>query len=198
MTGVHDSATHGAETDSRLSSPGPSWPGRKPGAGEHIVDRQSGSSRTSRAEPATRLLVVGRIGAQRFAWPAAAVERVLPMAAVTRVADLPAAVAGLIDLHGDTLAVVDPRPRLGLPAQAPRPEQHLLLLRPTASRRFLLWVDCIETIVEVESSTLEELQAADGSASAPMLTRIDGQLVPVLSPASFDPGQVVQSARGPQ
>jgi len=117
------------------------------------------------------------------------------MAAVTHVADLPSAVVGLVDLHGDTLAVVDPRPRLGLPAQAPRPEQHLLLL--TAVGRFLLWVDCIETIVDVDASTIEEVVQADGGpASAPFITRIDGQLVPVLSPAVFDPGHVVQAASG--
>jgi chemotaxis signal transduction protein len=117
------------------------------------------------------------------------------MAAVTRVADLPSGVAGLIDLHGDTLAVVDPRPRLGLPAQAARPEQHLLLL--TATGRFLMWVDCIETIVAVNSSAFEEVQSDGGAASAPFITRVDGQLVPVLSPAVFDPGHVIQAARGP-
>src|SRR5882724_2470846 len=90
------------------------------GAAENGITPQHGSSLsgTSRVAPTPRLLVVGRIGSQRYAWPAAAVERVLPMAAVTRVADLPPSVAGLLDVHGDTLAVVDPRPRLGLPAQA--------------------------------------------------------------------------------
>lgn len=116
------------------------------------------------------------------------------MAAVTRVADLPPSVAGLLDLHGDTLAVVDPRPRLGLPAQAVRPEHHLLLLNATG--RFLLWVDCIETIVTVDASAMEEVQADDGPASAPFITRIAGQLVPVLSPVVFDPGRVVQAAPG--
>ena len=97
------------------------------------------------------------------------------MAAVTHVADLPPAVVGLIDLHGDTLAVVDPRPRLGLPSQAARPEHHLLLLAATG--RFLLWVDCIETIVDVDASTIEEVvQADDVPACAPFITRIDGQL----------------------
>jgi chemotaxis signal transduction protein len=116
------------------------------------------------------------------------------MAAVTRVADLPLAVAGLLDVHGDTLAVVDPRPRLGLPAQAAHPAQHLLLLN--ASRRFLLWVDCIETIVTVDASAIEDDLPDDGPASTPSITRIDGQLVQVLSPGVFDPGQVVQAALG--
>ena len=116
------------------------------------------------------------------------------MAAVTHVADLPPAVAGLIDVHGDTLVVVDPRPRLGLPAQSARPEQHLLLL--TATGRFLLWVDCVETVVSVDSAAFEEVLADDGNAVAPFIARIDGQLVPVLSPAVFDPGPVVLPARG--
>jgi len=115
------------------------------------------------------------------------------MAAVTRMADLPDAVTGLLDLHGDTLAVVDPRPRLGLPRERAHPEQHLLVLRPTGSARFVLWVECIETIVAVDASTLEEVHGDD--ASAPFVTRIEGQLVPVLSPAAFDPGQVVRADR---
>jgi chemotaxis signal transduction protein len=90
--------------------------------------------------------------------------------------------------------VVDPRPRLGLPPQAARPEHHLLLLNATG--RFLLWVDCIETIVAVDVSTIEEVQGEDGPASAPFITRIAGQLVPVLAPAVFDPGHVVQAAPG--
>jgi chemotaxis-related protein WspB len=144
-------------------------------------------------ESTTSLLVVGRIGGQRYAWPASSVERVLPMAAVIRVADLQPAVAGLLDLHGETLPVVDPRPRLGLPAQAPRPEQHLLLL--ASPGRFLLWVDSIDTIVAVENTALEATHADGRPTSAPFITRIDGQLVPVLSAAVFDPGQVVQSTR---
>jgi chemotaxis signal transduction protein len=118
------------------------------------------------------------------------------MAAVTRVADLPAGVAGLIDVHGATLAVVDPRPRLGLPAQAVRPEQHLLLLHATG--RFLLWVDSVDTIVSVASTAFEEVQTDGGEASAPFITRVDGQLVSVLSPDVFDPGHVVQPGRGPR
>jgi chemotaxis signal transduction protein len=115
------------------------------------------------------------------------------MAAVTHVADLPPAVAGLIDVHGDTLAVVDPRPRLGLPAQAARPEQHLLLL--TATGRFLMWVDCVETVVSIDSAAFEEV-LADDNAVAPFIARIDGQLVPVLSPAVFEPRPEVLPAPG--
>jgi chemotaxis-related protein WspB len=156
------------------------------------VDRHNGSSRAARSEPTTRLLVVGRVGEQRYAWPAAAVERVLAMAAVTRVADLPSGVAGLIDVHGETLPVVDPRPRLGLPPQAAHPAQQLLLLH--AATRFLLWVDAIESIVAVNSTALEAVRTDRDAASAPFIARVDGQLVSVLSPAAFDPGQVMSRA----
>jgi chemotaxis signal transduction protein len=171
MTGVHDGS---------------------PPAFKTLVTPGAARSETQ-VEPTTSLLVVGRIATRRYAWPAAAVIRVLPMAAVTRVADLPPTVAGLLDLHGETLPVVDPRPRLGLSAQAPRPEQHLLLL--ASPGRYLLWVDSIEAIVSVDSSSLEEVQSEDVPASAPYITRIDGQLVPILSPAVFDPGQLVRSTR---
>jgi chemotaxis signal transduction protein len=147
--------------------------------------------RTPQVEPATVLLVVGRIGPQRYAWPADSVERVLPMAAVTHVADLPPSVAGLLDLHGETLAVVDPRPRLGLPLRDPSPAQHLLLL--VASGRYLLWVDSIDTLVSVDAAALEEMYTdADAPARSPFITRIAGELVSVLSTTAFDPGPVIQ------
>jgi hypothetical protein len=64
----------------------------------HTRYQQSGVETTTQ-------LVVGRIGSRRFALPIACVERVLAMAAVTRIVDVPPTVAGLLDLHGDTLAV---------------------------------------------------------------------------------------------
>lgn len=155
-----------------------------------VVDRHSGHW-TSSVEATASLLVVGRIGTRRFAWPVSSVERVLPMAAVTQVADLPSWIVGLVDLHGETLAVVDPRPRLGLPLQVARPEQHLLLF--VAPERYLLWVDSVEKIVSVASGAIEQMEAADGPALAPCVTRIDGQLVAVLSSTLFDPGHVTQS-----
>jgi chemotaxis signal transduction protein len=162
--------------------------------GLHDIPRRASETRSvSPVAAPTRLLVVGRIGGQRFAWPAACVERVLPMAALTTVVDLPPDVAGLLDLQGETLAVVDPRPRLGLPIQAARPEQHLLVIS-LPGRRYLLWVDSIEDVVAVDSPG-PETAPSDG---APVIARYDGQLVQVLSPSTFDPGRVVQGEHDPQ
>src|SRR5437588_12158832 len=80
-------------------------------------------------------VLVGRIGHQRFALPAGAVERILPMAALTPLAGAPPGVAGLLNLRGDVLAVIDPRPRLGLATPPHKPEQHLVLA--SAATRFL-------------------------------------------------------------
>ena len=74
-----------------------------------------GPGNTSYGMAGPQRLVVGRIREQRFAWLLAAVEQE-PMAEVTGVAGLPWCVAGVLDVHGDILAVVDPRHQLGLPA----------------------------------------------------------------------------------
>ena len=111
------------------------------------------------------------------------------MAAVTQVADLPADVVGLLDVYGQALAVVDPRPHLGLPPQTAQPEQHLLLLR--GSGRFLLWVDHVDAIVSVDATV--HLDGCD--AESAVITRLDGQLVAVLSAALFDPGQLDTATR---
>src|SRR3954454_5413624 len=79
------------------------------------------------------------------ALPLASVERVLPMAYVL---PLPASgrdVVGVMNLHGNILPVVDPRPRMGLPTPPITAEQHLVLV--SSATRFLMWVDAIEEVV---------------------------------------------------
>ena len=137
----------------------------------------------------TQLLLIVRVGSQRYALPAAAVERILPMAALTPLPGTPRDVAGLLNLHGDVLPVVDPRPHLagiaagnaarGAPA-APDPSQHLVVV--VAQTRYLLWVDEAEQVfVPVASSMIG-------------VVRLGGAVVPVLSPESLDPGPLLALA----
>ena len=57
-------------------------------------------------------VLVARVGDRRLALPAAAVERILRMAEVTPLPGAPPGVAGVLNVQGSVLAVVDSRPRL--------------------------------------------------------------------------------------
>lgn len=62
-------------------------------------------------------LVVFVIDGQRYALSLGAVERVLPMVAVSPLPAGPAIALGVINVHGTIVPVVDVRRRFGLPAR---------------------------------------------------------------------------------
>jgi chemotaxis signal transduction protein len=78
-------------------------------------------------------LLLCRIGARRFALPADRVERVERMAALTSLPEAPPGIAGVLNLRGVTLPIVDPRPRLGVESPAPDLDQHLVGVRRLAA-----------------------------------------------------------------
>jgi chemotaxis signal transduction protein len=151
-------------------------------------------------ELSPQLVLVGRVGGLRFAWLIGSVERVLPRAEITRVSSPPPGFAGLLDVHGDLLAVVDPRQQLGLPPTTARPDQHLMLMANSSdsgSGRYLLWVDAIENIVSATVSAFAPTPpASEGMDGVPRMIRVDGELVRVLSAASFQPDWTPQPTRG--
>src|SRR2546425_9177325 len=134
---------------------------------------------------APRLLLC-RIGAGRFALPADQVERVERMAALTPLPEAPLGIAGLLNLRGAVLPVVDPRPRLGAPSPAIDPDQHLVVV--AAGERYLLWVDRVEQLIALPP---EQVDAIDGGRAAGLtggVARIDGAPMPILSLAALAPG----------
>jgi chemotaxis signal transduction protein len=138
-----------------------------------------------------RLLLVVRIGAQTVALPASAVERILPMAAITPLPDAPVGVVGLLNLHGEVLLVVDPRARLSLGSPSPPqpdPSQHLVVVASRA--RYLLWVDQVERVVTLPPGGRRALGDQPSGALTPEVVRIDSMVVPVLSPEALAPAAV--------
>jgi chemotaxis signal transduction protein len=130
--------------------------------------------------------LVGYLGSRTVAIPALNVERVLRMAAITPLPDLAPGIAGVVNLHGEILPVVDPRPIFGLPTPLPHPDQHLVVL--AARTHYMLWVDRIERVV---TAAVEDIVGMDVPASqphAPFLLRLKGEVIPALSPHALDPG----------
>lgn len=60
-------------------------------------------------------LVVFSLDQYRFALPLASVERVVRAAEVTPIPHAPYAVAGVVDMQGEVITVLDVRQRMGLP-----------------------------------------------------------------------------------
>jgi purine-binding chemotaxis protein CheW len=134
-----------------------------------------------------RPLLLLRLGEHVYALPAEAVERVERMAALIPLPDAPAGIAGVLNLRGELLTVVDPRPRLGLPTPPPDPGQHLVVV--ANGGRYLLWVDGVDRIVRVPPADLGAVEAAGERAVTPSMARLREQTVPVLSPTALEPGR---------
>ena len=136
-------------------------------------------------------MLIIQLGGRRFAILTAAIVRVLPMAAPTPLPDSAPGIVGVLAFQGATLAVVDPRPRLGVATVAPHPEQHLVAI--AAKTRYLLWIDRAETIVATHPQPRADAQGF-APMVAPHLVRVEDEHIPVLSALAFDPGAIMQPA----
>ncbi len=98
-------------------------------------------------------LVVFAIEGQRYALPLSAVERVLPMVAVSPLPQAPAIALGVINVHGRVLPVLDIRQRFGLPPRDYGLRSHLLVSR-TRRRTLALPVDEVLGVSEVAAEDI--------------------------------------------
>jgi purine-binding chemotaxis protein CheW len=97
------------------------------------------------------------LGDLEFALALASVERIVRAVAVTSLPGAPAAVLGVVNVHGDVLPVADMRQRFGLERRPVHPDDHLVLAR-TARRRLALAVDEARGIVQCDE---DEIISAD-------------------------------------
>ncbi|NPV86998.1 MAG: chemotaxis protein CheW [Anaerolineae bacterium] len=111
--------------------------------------------------------VVFRLERQLYALPLENVRRAVRMAALTSLPDAPPWSAGLLNLGGEALPVLDLRARFGLATRPPHPDDRLLVVE-TGIGRFLLWVDAV---LEVTAPARHEIQPPPTAltASRPLL-----------------------------
>lgn len=122
-----------------------------------------------------QLLIVG-IDERRFGVRTDDVVELAPMVQLAHLPRAPSAVEGVIDWHGDPLAVVDLRRRLHLEPRPPALSDRLVVVT-AAGTTIALRVDTAADIVDIDEATLhtDELPPAErvaGVASTP-----DGLLV---------------------
>ena len=86
-----------------------------------------------------------------FAVPVDIVQEILDMRPVCRMPEAPAHVAGLIDVRGRAVPVIDLRVRLGLPAVAATPNTRILVLDVTVRAHHLAMGLIADRVFEVTS-----------------------------------------------
>lgn len=90
------------------------------------------------------------------------VERVAAMAAFAPLPGAPPVVAGVINVGGRFLPVLDVRARLGLTPRPPRLEDGLIVLR-LASRSVALWIDHVEGTIHLPAASLVPAERVVGA-----------------------------------
>ena len=107
--------------------------------------------------------VIVRLEAHEFALPLARVIEVLRMVAMEPVPEAPAWLAGLVNLRGRALPVMDPRARLGLPPRAPGLNTRLIVVE--AGGR---WLGLLaDEVTEVLTQNAAPIDLPEESAGAP-------------------------------
>ena len=124
-----------------------------------------------------------------YALPLDHVERALRMVAVTPVPEAPPWVAGVINLHGRVIQVVDLRQRFGQPTREPHPDDRLLVVQGL-ERTMALIVDEVTEMLEVPAHQVE-LPTGPLSRSRPLVGMIRGDegLILVLDAARLVPSE---------
>ena len=115
------------------------------------------------APQAQRVLVFTLDGA-RYALPVERVREIVRHRSITPVPRVPAAVLGVISLRGQVIQVIDPRPRLALPAARPGSSARIVVAHDGEGRVAGILVDSVEEVVAVAEEGLR--QARGGATSA--------------------------------
>jgi purine-binding chemotaxis protein CheW len=92
---------------------------------------------------------------RQLALPLSDVQEIARAVAVTGLPDAPAFVAGVIDVRGTLVPVLDLRWRFGLPRRPVEPADHLVLAR-TGGRVVALHVDGVDGVVTLDANDVED------------------------------------------
>lgn len=95
-------------------------------------------------------LVTFTVEGQRYGLSLEAVKRVFPMIAISPLPKAPAVALGVVNIHGEVIAVVDIRHRFGLPATQYGVAAHLLVTQ-TSRRKIAMPVEEVLGMAEVSA-----------------------------------------------
>ena len=137
-------------------------------------------------EAGGRRLVVLRLGDREYGLATEVVVQVLRMVAIRPVPESPPWIAGVVNVRGRTTPMVDLRIRLGLPARAPGPADHIIVVRAGGTTLGLI-VDAVLEVLEVGEGEVEPpADAAGPSGVVAAVARPGDRLILVLDVDRMD------------
>jgi chemotaxis signal transduction protein len=143
------------------------------------------STYTPAATERTDAVLLVKLDGRQYGLPLVCVGRVLPMAHVVSLPGSRDGVLGMLNLHGQVLPVIDPRPRLGLASPSLAPDHRLVLILGEAP--FLLWVDEVDEVVTAAPEAITVVGTQQGNPLVATILRLGDSIVPVLAPSALEP-----------
>ena len=142
-----------------------------------------------KSEQAEGVFVSFRLGRDLFALPLDSVERALRMVAPVRLPEAPSWVAGVINMYGQMLPVLDLGQLFGQSPRHPHPDQRLLVVTQQP-RKVALLVDTSEQVLKTAPGEMEPPSGhlASSRVLAGVLQDRD-KLVLVLNPERLAPSE---------
>jgi purine-binding chemotaxis protein CheW len=119
-------------------------------------------------DSARQTLVVFELDGREFALPIEDIAEILQMVLVTPVPEVPPWVAGVVNLRGRVIPIVDLRTRLGIETRPPALNTPILVAEQ-GTRKLGLIADAVRDVITLEESALEppaELGTGDGHEDA--------------------------------
>ena len=132
------------------------------------------------ADSSVLQFVTFRLDGELFALPLASVTEVMRMVAVTALPDSPAWLAGVINVRGDVVPVVDLRRRLNLPIQSAGLDSRIIVV-DMGGRAVALIADSTANVLSLPAESVRPPDELTRQAHPVEAMARDGdQLVPVL------------------
>jgi purine-binding chemotaxis protein CheW len=129
-----------------------------------------------------REFITFEVGGQLFGLDIMAIREIRAWTPTTRLPRVPSYVAGVVNLRGTVLPVVDLAARLGWPRTEASP-RHAIIVTQVAGQSRGLIVDSVSDIVTIASEAMQAPPATSGEGVAPFiegLAAIEDQMVMVL------------------
>jgi purine-binding chemotaxis protein CheW len=128
-------------------------------------------------------LVVLELDDREFALPIEDIAEILQMVLITPVPEVPSWVAGVVNLRGRVIPVIDLRTRLGIEPRPPRLNTPILIAEQ-GTRKLGLIADAVSDVIAIEDDALErpeEMAPAEGHADAmSAIAQVGERLIVVL------------------
>lgn len=143
-----------------------------------------------------REFITFEVAGQIFGLDIMAIREIRVWTPATRLPQVPHYVAGVVNLHGTVLPVVDLAARLGWQATQPTPRHAIIVTQANGQARGLI-VDAVSDIVTIGSEDIQPPPPSTGNAIDRFLeglVAIGDRMVMVLNLASLSDGELQSAA----